>query len=500
MGRFKYYAMLLLVVVAVCGCNRYDDTELRNAVSDLNTRLNLEKLETWCNTVNSQLSALQAIVAAQESDDYVTGISPIMAGNRKVGDIVTFSRSGSVSIYNGTGVVSSLIMGVKRDTDGAYYWTSKVGDTEPAFITDIRGDYMEVTDEALILSPGNLDGKIYWKVNDGWLLDRAGQRVPAVSSGGDAVFAANGVTVSDDYIEFTLADGITVFKFQRTRELRIFDDFTEFKVNDSKRELTLALNIKEGEYSALKAELTNSKGMDVAVVKLKSAREASSVWGVELTAPTFRDDKEIDVNAIVTFTLPSDIVGNNFALLKVTVVGDDGKEYSATRVIVYAKSYFVGDLYPDDVNPVGVVFWVDPDDNTSGKIWSLDEELLQWGPEGVATNANDHDDGVVNMDIIKALDGDYSDYPAFAWCASKTDGGLSWYLPAINELLEIFGQFDIINAALIAAGKTPINQMYRFYWSSTEENNNSARHVNIFVADTHDKSFMDIVRAASVFE
>ena len=469
MMKIKYYLILIILIVAVCGCNRYDDTELRNAVGDLNARLNLEKLEAWCNTANSQISALQGIVAAQESDDYVTGVSPIMAGNRKVGDIVTFSRSGSVSIYNGTGVEPSLIIGVKRDTDGAYYWTSETVDSDPLFITDPQGDYMKVTGESLILAPGNLDGKIYWRVNEGWLLDHAGQRVLAVSSGGDAVFAANGVTVSDDDIEFTLADGTTKFKFQRTRELRIFDNFTEFEVNNEKRELTLELNIKEGDYTALKAELTSSNGMNVDIVKLESARDAPAAWDVALTAPTFKDNKEIDVNAKVTFTFPSGVVDGEFALLKVTVVGNDGKEYSATRLIVYMEApsgYAVGDLYPDDVNPAGVVFWVDPDDNTKGKVVSLNQARLKWGPERVSTNANDYDNGAVNMATIKALDSDYSDYPAFAWCASKTDGGLTWYLPAINELLEVSRQHEIVNAVLIALNKQSLYS--NFYRSSTE--------------------------------
>ena len=74
--------------------------------------------------------------------------------------------------------------------------------------------------------------------------------------------------------------------------------------------------------------------MEVAIVKA-TTRAASTPWGVELTSPTFKEDKTIDINAKVTFTLPAGIEKGESALLKVTVVGKDGTEHSATRVIVY---------------------------------------------------------------------------------------------------------------------------------------------------------------------
>ena len=79
MKNFKHYALLLFVSVAVFSCSKdYDDTELRSDVNDLKSRV--EKLETWCNTANSQINALQGLVTALEAKDYVTGVSPISEG------------------------------------------------------------------------------------------------------------------------------------------------------------------------------------------------------------------------------------------------------------------------------------------------------------------------------------------------------------------------------------------------------------------------------------
>ncbi len=58
---------------------------------------------------------------------------------------------------------------------------------------------------------------------------------------------------------------------------------------------------KKGDYAAIKAELTSSKGMEVAIVKVTTGA-AATLWGVELSSPTFKDDKTIDVNAKVTFS------------------------------------------------------------------------------------------------------------------------------------------------------------------------------------------------------
>ena len=108
MKNFKHYALLLFVSVAVFSCSKdYDDTELRSDVNDLKSRV--EKLETWCNTANSQINALQGLVTALEAKDYVTGVSPISEGEKEVGYTIMFSKSGAVTIYNGKTATEMMI-------------------------------------------------------------------------------------------------------------------------------------------------------------------------------------------------------------------------------------------------------------------------------------------------------------------------------------------------------------------------------------------------------
>lgn len=89
---------------------------------------------------------------------------------------------------------------------------------------------------------------------------------------------------------------------------------------------------------------------------------------------------------------------------------------------------------------IGVIYYVDPTNTMSGKIVSLDEaQRLQWSlaasSQPGATSATD---GMANMEAIKDQSDWATSYAAAKWCAEKTEGGLDWYLPAIDELRQLY--------------------------------------------------------------
>ena len=147
--------------------------------------------------------------------------------------------------------------------------------------------------------------------------------------------------------------------------------------------------------------------------------------------------------------------------------GDNPEPTSAVET-----TYSVGDYYNEN-GKEGVVFEV-WDGGRHGKIISLDETEVVWDSRvqwdfangysgGTCTYADSESDGKANTDKIMARsDSEYFD--AFKWCRAK---GSSWYLPAMDELIQIYNNIDKLNSTLSQYG-TAIS-WDNDYWSSTED-------------------------------
>ena len=142
----------------------------------------------------------------------------------------------------------------------------------------------------------------------------------------------------------------------------------------------------------------------------------------------------------------------------------------------------------------GVVFYFY---ETVTKIVSVEQgSYLTWSTEKVTTGATDGDNGANNMEIIKGISGWEDKYPAFKWCS---DYGEDWYLPARDELQEIYNNRTAINATLEANGYTPLGGTW--YWSSTELNNYYAYKLLFSNGNSNGSSkyYTDDVRAVLAF-
>ena len=110
-------------------------------------------------------------------------------------------------------------------------------------------------------------------------------------------------------------------------------------------------------------------------------------------------------------------------------------------------SYAAGDFYPDEENPVGIVFWIDPESSDDGgktgkhgKIISM-KQSQEGLPYVVAyttlsdVGADSDNDGAANCAAIAAFveaNPDAADFGAYNWVV--TEFGEPWYLPAKEEL------------------------------------------------------------------
>lgn len=122
----KILSILAAAAFCLVSCTSYDEIAMWNKNEDLGERVG--RLEELCEQMNSNISALQLIVEALQDNDYVTGVVPVTENGETIGYTINFSKSGPVTIYHGKDGEKgddgkTPVIGVKKDTDGLYYWT-----------------------------------------------------------------------------------------------------------------------------------------------------------------------------------------------------------------------------------------------------------------------------------------------------------------------------------------------------------------------------------------
>ncbi|MBO5085740.1 MAG: leucine-rich repeat protein [Paludibacteraceae bacterium] len=114
----------------------------------------IAKLEALCKEMNTNISALQTIVSALQSNDYITAVIPVEKDGKVIGYTIAFGKHDPITIYNGedgkdgangtNGIDGkdgyTPILGVAKDTDGVYYWT-----LDGEWLLDADGNKLRVT-------------------------------------------------------------------------------------------------------------------------------------------------------------------------------------------------------------------------------------------------------------------------------------------------------------------------------------------------------------------
>ncbi len=224
------------IVLSSC---EYDDGNLWDSVHGLEGRV--AKLEELCKQMNTNISSLQTIVTALQSNDYVTGVTPAVQNGKEIGYTITFSKSSPITIYhgrdgqNGTDGTdgkdgATPAIGVKQDADGIYYWTlngnwltDENGDKIKAEGTDGKNgadgsDGTDGTNGKDGITPKFKIENDYWFISydDGDTWTQLGKAKGEDGKdgddgiGGDSMFSDVDYKTSSDYVVFTLADGTQI--------------------------------------------------------------------------------------------------------------------------------------------------------------------------------------------------------------------------------------------------------------------------------------------------
>jgi hypothetical protein len=208
----KLSFILLAAVALLTSCHKdilNDIDGLKGDVADLQTRV--EALETLCKQMNTNIGALQTIVAALQQNDHITAITEIKEGDAVIGYTISFQKNGAITIYNGAKGEDAAVpaIGVKQADDGIYYWT-----LDGEFLKDADGNALPVYGEDGISPTLRIDE------NDGyWYLNFGGyeqQLIYATGDSGSPMFLD--VTYDDGYVYFKFSDEITL-QVRRTTDI-----------------------------------------------------------------------------------------------------------------------------------------------------------------------------------------------------------------------------------------------------------------------------------------
>ncbi len=271
---------LFVVVVMLYGlvsC-KYDDSEIWNKVNENEARITA--LEEQCRGFNQDLKTLTTIVNALQGNDYVTNVVEVIKDGTVVGYSIAFSKSGTVTIYNGKDGHTPVI-GIRKHTDGKYYWTMD-GD----WIYDGSGTGNRINAEGTAPE---------LKIDDGcWYVSYDGRKTwtklsKATGEGGDSFFSS--VVDDGDALAVTLMDGTVLELAKKSSDLGLrFPDYGTFKFN-------------AGETRNVKYQVLNATGTVTVKAFAQNGWKASvkrnndSEGEIVVTAPSPFTDGEVVVLA-----------------------------------------------------------------------------------------------------------------------------------------------------------------------------------------------------------
>ena len=163
----RLLSILSLVILGFVSTSCYDDTEIREAIDDLDGRVTT--LETLCTELNTNLTSLSTLVQAMQKGDYVVSVSPLKEDGVEVGYRIIFKESGVVDLYHGEDGADGK--------DGADGEDGKDGENGKDGADGIDGNSPELGTKQ------DTDGAYYWTIDGEWVLDAQGNKIPLVTVG-----------------------------------------------------------------------------------------------------------------------------------------------------------------------------------------------------------------------------------------------------------------------------------------------------------------------------
>lgn len=309
--------------VCAMGLSACSLDEVRQDIDALENRV--AALEEWQASLNSDILALKQLVAGLEERNLITSVTPVLEQGVEVGYRITFQTGDPIVIYHGEDSSYIPLFGVAENNAGDYCWT-----LDGEFIKDKNGNLIPASSG--IAPQVRINSDKIWEISTDGGQTWKSTGVPATGEKGDtgdALFADIDCTTDPESVTFTLADG-TVLVIPRCMELGIgfADGNGIYAISPDNNVIELILTgITADNYNAIIAELKAEDGKSDIDIATKAGDE------VVVTPPTFNEAGVYNGDAKITINKESS--AGEQALLKVTLLDNDGNEVTSSRVIEF---------------------------------------------------------------------------------------------------------------------------------------------------------------------
>lgn len=309
--------------VCAMGLSACSLDEVRQDIDALENRV--AALEEWQASLNSDILALKQLVAGLEERNLITSVTPVLEQGVEVGYRITFQTGDPIVIYHGEDSSYIPLFGVAENNAGDYCWT-----LDGEFIKDKNGNLIPASSG--IAPQVRINSDKIWEISTDGGQTWKSTGVPATGEKGDtgdALFADIDCTTDPESVTFTLADG-TVLVIPRCMELGIgfADGNGIYAISPDNNEIELILTgITADNYNAIIAELKAEDGTSDIDIATKAGDE------VVVTPPTFNEAGVYNGDAKITINKEGS--AGEQALLKVTLLDNDGNEVTSSRVIEF---------------------------------------------------------------------------------------------------------------------------------------------------------------------
>lgn len=417
MNYMKRIGFLICMVVfsILGGCMGQDIDELRKDVAEQAARL--AALETWQKQVNSNITALQDLLNAQQQ-----GKSILSVTSTEEGYTIRLTDGTELTVRHGAkgeaGAVTTPTIGVRDSTNGNYYWTIngellKGNHGRPVQANGGQGDKGEqgtpgITPQIRINSTTNeweisIDNGVTWESTyvkaTGAKGDKGDTGAPGSSgsSGGDSVFAAeDAIVVGADEVTFKLADGSS-FKVPLCKALSLSFDGDGPYGAGIRQKIEIGFTINGTIPSNLKVYAAGNAGWD-ASAELTNVSDGKGI--LHLTAPTQCGKSEVLVFLsngtgqtwtynLTVRTFPVDMIRVSGGSLN--IIGAIGNGWSVSNYLL-GRTEVTNRQYCDFLNTMSPIPTSENDNavKTNGYKWfntaaSIEYTNGRWEPKSGAT-------------------------------------------------------------------------------------------------------------------